>query len=138
MRSLKLNIENAWANEESFMINLRLVLLLVLVGWNITSAACTKMQVIPSAPKPGDVITLACDTNVAVKQIAVEITGGAWNASLPALYDDASHGDKLSNDKTYSLTLTAPAIAGTYQVKFLRILPDQTEGEFGPITFTVQ
>jgi len=96
------------------------------------------MQVLPSKAAPGSAITLICKTDVEVKQIAAEISGKEWNASFPYLYDDGTNGDKVKNDKTFSLTLTAPTIVGTYQVKFYRVLPDQTELESEPLTFEVQ
>ncbi|OAI12480.1 hypothetical protein A1507_03110 [Methylomonas koyamae] len=101
--------------------------------------ACTQMQVLPS-PKvaKGAMMTLVCKTDIDVKQVAAEIAGQEWNAALPNLYDDGSHGDSAANDKAYSLALTAPTVSGTYQVKFYRVLPDQNELESQLLTFEVQ
>ncbi|MBS3955314.1 MAG: hypothetical protein KGZ88_20380 [Methylomicrobium sp.] len=114
----------------------------VLLGttWNaVPLMACTQMQVLPS-PKvaTGSMMTLICKTDVVVKQVAAEIAGQTWNAALPNLYDDGSHGDSAANDKAYSLTLAAPPTPGTYQVKFYRVLPDQNELESQLLTFEVQ
>ena len=108
--------------------------------WSVAPAmACTQMQVLPS-PKvaASSTMTLICKTDIAVKLVAAEIAGQAWNAALPNLYDDGSHGDSAANDKAYSLTLTAPPVSGTYQVKFYRVLPDQNELESQLLTFEVQ
>jgi hypothetical protein len=121
------------------MFMVKPVLTLVLFGWNIASImACTEMQVLPSRSAPGSAITLSCKTDIEVKQIAAEISGKDWNATFPYLYDDGTNGDEIKNDNTYSLTLTAPAMVGTYQVKFYRVLPDQTELESEPFTFEVK
>lgn len=115
----------------------------VLLGansWGIAPLmACTEMQVLPSTKLTiGSTMTLICKTDVDVKQVAAEIAGQAWNAALPNLYDDGSHGDSAANDKAYSLTLTAPPVPGAYQVKFYRVLPDQNELESQLLTFEVQ
>ncbi|OAI26507.1 hypothetical protein A1356_11260 [Methylomonas koyamae] len=105
----------------------------------VPAMACTQMQVLPS-PKvaKGAMMTLVCKTDIDVKQVAAEIAGQEWNAALPNLYDDGSHGDSAANDKAYSLALTAPTVSGTYRVKFYRILPDQNELESQLLTFEVQ
>lgn len=115
----------------------------ILLALNICSVipamACTEMQILPSAKvATGSTMTLICKTDVDVKQVAAEIAGSQWNAALPNLYDDGSHGDSTANDKAYSVTLTAPPISGTYQVKFYRVLPDQNELESQLLSFEVQ
>ena len=112
---------------------------LILFGWNINVVlACTDIQVLPANSKPHSSVTFTCTTDVEVKQIALEIIGEKWNGSFPNMYDDGSHGDIVSNDKVYSLAIDAPAITGSYQVMFFRILPDQTELQSKPFTFNVQ
>lgn len=113
---------------------------LALHAWYATSAiACTDMQVLPSTKvASGSTMTLVCKTDVDVKQVAAEISGSEWNAALPNLYDDGSHGDGAANDKAYSVSLTAPPMPGIYQVKFYRVLPDQNELESQLLTFEVQ
>lgn len=115
----------------------------ILLGLSILAidpaTACTDMQVLPSTKvATSSTMTLICKTDVDVKQVAAEIAGSEWNAALPNLYDDGSHGDSAANDKAYSLTLTAPPIPGSYQVKFYRVLPDQNELESQLLTFEVQ
>jgi hypothetical protein len=119
------------------IINCNLILILFIVSMGST-LACTDMQVLPAQPKQGSVITVTCTTDVEVKQIAVEILGENWNGSFPNLFDDGTHGDKVSHDNVYALTIETPPVSGTYQVKFFRILPDQTELQAAPLTFKVQ
>ena len=116
-----------------------LVVLLLMFGQGINSvSACTEMQIPSSTVLAGSVITVVCSTDVAVKQVAVEITGEQWNAGYPNLYDDGTHGDKKKADNIYTLSINAPAIAGIYKVQFTRVLPDQTELESDPLSFSVQ
>jgi hypothetical protein len=121
------------------MKSIKLILTLMCFGGVMHSAfACTDMHISPNTAAAGAMMTVTCKTDVEVKQIAVEITGEFWNASFPTMYDNATHGDGLSDDKIYTLNISAPPVPGDYSVKFYRILPDQSELESEQLTFSVQ
>jgi hypothetical protein len=112
---------------------------LILFGLHsIPVLACSEMWLSPAQPKPGQAITLVCSTKVEVKQIAVVIVGVQWNGSFANLYDDGTHGDQLGKDQQYSLSIDAPPVPGLYQVRFYRILPDQTELLSEPLILNIE
>jgi hypothetical protein len=115
------------------------ITLLILFGlYSISVLACSEMRLSPAQSKPGQTITLVCSTDVEVKQIAVEILGVQWNGFFANLYDDGTHGDRFGKDQQYSLVINAPSVPGVYQVKFYRILPDQTELLSAPLILNIE
>jgi hypothetical protein len=74
----------------------------------------------------------------AISRVAASVSTGNLNSDYPNLYDDGTHGDKIANDRIYSLEIIAPASPGVAKIVFLALDTGMNEIESEPVSLTIQ
>lgn len=129
-------------------ISFLLAVLIILPILNTPATSAQELVIsnlrVETAPSPlGLKILISCAVKhsigpLAIFKVAASITTEKINSSYPILYDDGTHGDKVSGDGIYSLEITAPDVTGQAQIVFIAVDTEMNEIESEPISFMIQ
>jgi len=122
------------------------MLILLLSGISLAGDSpltITDMTVEPGVVGPGGKVLISCqvthsDGPMNIERVAATVSSGNLNSSYPMLYDDGTNGDKVAEDRIYSLEITAGNTAGEAKIVFIAVDTEQNEIESAPVTLTIQ
>jgi hypothetical protein len=129
---------------EIVIIFMFLLFLSINISWaQGTGFTITDMKIEPSTVSPGGKALLSCRVNHAkgpmlIERVAAITSSEGWNISLPSLYDDGTHGDKVPNDGIFSLEVQAGDKAGDIKIVFSAVDKERNEIESEAIILIVK
>ena len=122
-----------------------LLMVLLLAGYSAWAQEASGLTILntrvtPDIVSPGDSVLISCSVShplgrAGIIRVAASIFYGNRVTTLPRLYDNATHGDKISGDGIYSINVSAPVNSGQPKIIFYAVAKGRNEIESKPVFF---
>jgi len=128
----------------NIIISISVLLLLFTLSYaQEASLTITGMSAEPATVSPGGKALISCRVShpggpMSIERVAATVIHGDVVSVYPKLYDDGTHGDKVSDDGIYSSEIKAANTAGESKITFHAVDTSKNEINSEPIILTIK